>query len=160
MKTIIYPGHFNPITNGHTDLIERALRLFDKVIVALGISKQKEPEVVLRERIALCRMALEGLDRVEVEGFDTLLIDYVQRKGARFILRGIRNVADFEYEFQMVNMNRSLAPDLEYVFLTPSDNYAYLSSTLVREIASLGGDVSKFVHPKVAEALNRQYGNA
>jgi len=153
MPTVVYPGTFNPITIGHTDLVKRALKLFDHVIVAIGTSPQKDPETELAERIALCREVLADLPNVEVDGFNELLVDYIRRKDARFILRGIRTVADFEYEFQMVDMNRRLAPEIEYVFLAPSENCSFISSSLVREIAAYGGDISKFVHPAVARAL-------
>lgn len=158
MRTVVYPGTFNPITIGHMDLVRRASKLFDRVIVAIGTSPQKNPSIELADRIALCREVLDGLPGVEVDGFNELLIDYARRKGAQFILRGLRTVADFEYEFQMVDMNRRLAPELEYVFLAPSENCSFISSTLVREIAIYGGDVSKFVHPAVARALERQHG--
>ncbi len=158
MRSVVYPGTFNPITIGHTDLVKRASKLFDRVIVAIGTSPQKNPAIELAERIELCREVLKDLPNVEVDGFNELLIHYVRRKKASFILRGLRTVADFEYEFQMVDMNRRLAPEIEYVFLAPSENCSFISSTLVREIAIYGGDVSKFVHPVVAEALRRQYG--
>ncbi len=154
MKTVIYPGSFNPITNGHTDLVDRALSLFDKVILAIGTSAQKDPGTYLAERIDLCREVLDKYgDRVEVEGFNTLLVNYVKSKDARFILRGLRTVTDFDYEFQMAEMNQSLDPDIEYVFLPTSKECSFISSTLVREIAALNGDISKFVHPAVAKAL-------
>lgn len=155
MRTVVYPGTFNPITIGHIDLVRRARKLFDHVIVAIGTSRQKDPKTHLAERIALCEEALADIDGVEVEGFNTLLVDYVREREARFILRGIRTVADFEYEFQMVDMNRRLAPEIEYVFLAPSENCSFISSTLVREIAAYGGDISQFVHPAVARALAR-----
>ena len=154
MKTVIYPGSFNPITNGHTDLVDRALSLFDKVFLAIGTSAQKDPGTYLAERIDLCREVLDKYgDRVEVEGFNTLLVNYVKSKDARFILRGLRTVTDFDYEFQMAEMNQSLDPDIEYVFLPTSKECSFISSTLVREIAALNGDISKFVHPAVAKAL-------
>jgi pantetheine-phosphate adenylyltransferase len=160
MKNIVvYPGTFNPITNGHTDLVRRALNLFDTVILAIGTSAQKNPAIDLADRIDLCRRALSEFgDRVRVEGFNRLLVDYVRSRGARFILRGLRTVTDFEYEFQMAEMNQAIDPQIEYVFLPTSKEHSFISSTLVREIASLGGDVSKFVHPAVAEALRQQHG--
>ena len=154
MNVVVYPGHFNPITNGHTDLVLRALNLFDKVILAIGTSQQKNPETHLANRIALCRDVLcEYGDRVEVEGFNTLLVDYVRSKNTNLILRGLRTVTDFEYEFEMAAMNQALDPGIEYVFLPTAQDCSFISSTLVREIAALGGDISKFVHPKVANSL-------
>ena len=154
MKVVVYPGSFNPITNGHTDLVERALKLFDRVILAIGTSSQKNPAVDLKDRIELCEevLAAHG-DRVAVEGFNNLLVDYVRSKGASFILRGLRTVTDFDYEFQMAEMNQSLDPEIEYVFLPTSKECSFISSTLVREIAALGGDISQFVHPAVVKAL-------
>jgi len=153
MNVVVYPGSFNPITNGHTDLIRRALSLFDKVILAIGTSAQKNPKVDLADRIALCNEVLaEYGDRVEVDGFNTLLVDYAGSKGTKFILRGLRTVTDFDYEFQMAEMNQSLDPEIEYVFLPTSKDCSFISSTLVREIAALGGDISQFVHPAVVEA--------
>lgn len=156
MSTVVYPGTFNPITNGHVDLVRRALKLFDHVIVGIGTSPQKDPAVDLKDRIDLCREVLSEFHNVRVEGFNTLLVDYVMDTGARFILRGLRNIADFEYEFQMVEMNQALAPEIEYVFLAPSKETSFISSTLVREIAGFGGDISRFVHPSVARALTSE----
>ena len=154
MSIVVYPGSFNPITNGHTDLVQRALNLFDHVILAIGTSAQKDPEDYLRDRIALCRTVLaEFGDRVSVEGFNTLLVDYVRSRNTTFILRGLRTVTDFDYEFQMAEMNQSLDSEIEYVFLPTSKECSFISSTLVREIASLGGDITNFVHPAVREAL-------
>jgi pantetheine-phosphate adenylyltransferase len=153
MSVVVYPGTFNPITNGHVDLVRRARKIFDRVVVAIGTSPQKNPSVDLRQRIELCRTVLAGIDGVEVDAFNTLLVEYARSKGAQCILRGLRNVADFEYEFQMVEMNQALAPEIEYVFLAPSKECSFISSTLVREIASFGGDVSKFVHPAIVESL-------
>lgn len=156
MNVVVYPGSFNPITNGHTDLIRRALNLFDHVIVAIGTSAQKNPSVDLKDRIDLCREVLGKFgDRVTVDGFNTLLVDYVRSKQARFILRGLRTVTDFDYEFQMAEMNQSLDPGIEYVFLPTSKECSFISSTLVREIAALGGDINQFVHPAVVRAYGR-----
>ncbi len=157
MNTVIYPGTFDPITNGHIDLVERAARMFDHVILAVAASPKKKPLLELEERVELSRQVLNHLHNVEVVGFDSLLADFVRVKDANIILRGLRAVSDFEYEFQLANMNRVLAPNVESVFLTPSEHLSYISSTLVREIASLGGDVTKFVHPLVAKALNKQF---
>ena len=153
-RTVVYPGSFNPITNGHTDLVERALHLFDHVVLAIGTSINKDPKVDLADRIALCEKVLAKYgDRVSVEGFNSLLVDYVRSKDTRFVLRGLRTVTDFDYEFQMAEMNRSLDPQLEYVFLPTSKDCSFISSTLVREISALGGDISQFVHPEVISEL-------
>lgn len=152
MTTVLYPGTFNPIHNGHADLVERAADIFDKVVVGIATSPHKSPSV-LELRVDLAREALSHLDNVEVGGFNTLTVDYAKEVGAQVILKGIRTVTDFEYEFQMLSMNRSLQPGLETVFLAPSEEFSYISSTLVRQIASYGGDISKFVHPSVARAL-------
>jgi len=157
MNNVVYPGTFNPITNGHIDLVKRALTLFDRVTLAIGTSEQKSPSRDLQDRIELCRASLLDFgDRVEVESFHGLLVDYVRGKNTRFILRGLRTLQDFEYEFQMAEMNNALDPSIEYVFLLPSKECSFISSTLVREIAKLGGDVSKFVPPGVAEALRNR----
>lgn len=156
MRTVVYPGTFNPITNGHTDLVERAARIFDHVIVAVGTSTQKASRMSLDQRVALCRTVLAHLPNVEVCGFTSLLTDFVRSRSASLILRGLRTVADFEYEFQLVGMNRVLAPEMETVFLAPAENLAYISSTLVREIAAYGGDISKFVAPPVAAAMRAE----
>lgn len=157
MTTVIYPGSFNPITNGHTDLVRRALSLFDHVILAIGTSAQKDPATHLAERIELCQEVLaEYGDKVTVQGFNSLLVDYARDQGTRFILRGLRTVTDFDYEFQMAEMNQSLDKNIEYVFLPTSKECSFISSTLVREIAALGGDISDFVHPAVVRALTAQ----
>ena len=157
MRTVVYPGTFDPLTNGHIDLVERACRLFDKVIIAIAASTKKNPLFTLEERVALAEQVLGHLPNIEICGFDILLADLVKQKNAQGVLRGLRAVSDFEYEFQLANMNRALAPEMESLFLTPSEHLSYISSSLVREIASLGGDVSKFVHPLVQDALNQRY---
>jgi len=153
MTTVLYPGTFNPIHNGHADLVERAAKIFDKVVLGIATSPHKSPSV-LTLRIELAQKALSHIDKVEVQGFNTLTVDFAKEVGAEVILKGIRTMTDFEYEFQMLNMNRALQPGLETIFLAPSESYAYISSTLVRDIAGYGGDVSQFVHPAVSEALN------
>ncbi len=157
MSTVIYPGTFDPITNGHSDLVERAAKLFDRVILAIAASPKKEPAFTLEQRVHLANTVIGHLPNVEVCGFDSLLIDFARQQQAGVILRGLRAVADFEYEFQLANMNRAMCPDVETVFLTPAEQYSYISSTLVREIASLGGDITRFVHPEVRAALHRRY---
>lgn len=157
MNTVLYPGTFDPITRGHMDLVGRAARLFDRVVVAVAASPKKNPAFSLEQRVELAREVLSQYDNVEVVGFSTLLAHFSREVGANVLLRGLRAVSDFEYEFQLANMNRQLAPEVESLFLTPSEKYSYISSTLVREIASLGGDVSKFVHPAVHEALLKRY---
>jgi pantetheine-phosphate adenylyltransferase len=156
MRTIVYPGTFNPITNGHTDLVERAARIFDHVIVGVGTSTQKSSRMSLEKRVELCRGVLSHVPKVEVCGFTGLLTEFMREKGATLILRGLRTVADFEYEFQLVGMNRVLAPEIETVFLAPAEHLSYISSTLVREIAMYGGDISKFVAPAVVEAMRAE----
>ena len=158
MRTAVYPGTFNPITNGHTDLVERASRLFDHIIVAVGVNRQKSTDLSAQIRVDLASEVLGHLPNVEVCSFDTLLTEYVKERGANIILRGLRTVADFEYEFQLVGMNRVLEPSIETVFLAPAEHLSYISSTLVREIASYGGDISKFVHPVVAKAMMKDGG--
>lgn len=153
MKIAVYPGTFNPITNGHTDLVERASGLFDHIVVAIGTNRQKSVALPLERRVELAGEVLAHLNNVEVCAFDSLLTEFVKKRGANIILRGLRTVADFEYEFQLVGMNRVLDPSIETVFLAPAEHLSYISSTLVREIASYGGDISKFVHPSVASAM-------
>ena len=153
MKVAGYPGTFNPITNGHTDLVERAAGLFDKIIVAVGTNRQKNNSLSTEQRVALATEVLGHLANAEVTAFDGLLTDFVRQRDANIILRGLRTVADFEYEFQLVGMNRVMDPSIETVFLAPAEHLSYISSTLVREIASLGGDISKFVHPAVVKAM-------
>ncbi|HTF83231.1 MAG TPA: pantetheine-phosphate adenylyltransferase [Cellvibrio sp.] len=157
MRTVVYPGTFDPITNGHIDLVERACRLFDKVIVAVAASSRKNPLFTLDERVELAQDTLSHLPNVEVCGFDILLVDFVRQKSAQAVLRGLRAVSDFEYEFQLANMNRALEPNMESLFLTPAEHLSYISSSIVREIAMLSGDVSKFVAPAVESALVKKF---
>ncbi|MDT8895563.1 pantetheine-phosphate adenylyltransferase [Halomonas sp. I1] len=157
MSTAVYPGTFDPITNGHYDLIERAARLFDHIVVAIASSPGKSPALDIDARITLARKVVEHHDNVEVVGFSGLLTEFMRQRQARILLRGLRAVSDFEYELQLANMNRAQMPELETVFLTPEVENSYISSTLVREIARLGGDVSQHVHPDVAEALKNRY---
>ena len=152
----IYPGTFDPLTLGHEDLVRRASRLFGEVVVAVADSRSKRPFFTLEERVDMARELLAAYPNVRVEGFDGLLMDFLRRQNARIILRGLRAVSDFEYEFQMAGMNRSLNPDVETVFLTPAEKYQFISATMVREIAMLGGDVGKFVQPKVLERLRQR----
>lgn len=154
----IYPGTFDPLTNGHVDLVDRAARMFGLVVVAIAESPHKKPFFSLDTRIGLAReiIAERNLANVEVTGFDELLVHYVKKRGAGVILRGLRAVSDFEYEFQLASMNRHLERHLETVFMTPAEEFSFISSTLVKEIARLDGDVSEFVHPAVARALQRR----
>ncbi|MEP1471287.1 MAG: pantetheine-phosphate adenylyltransferase [Halieaceae bacterium] len=156
-NTVIYPGTFDPITNGHVDLTERAAKLFDKVVVAIAHSEKKTPLFNLQERVALCEASLSHLDNVEVTGFSNLLTDFARSQNAHCVLRGLRAVADFEYEFQLANMNRAMWPEFESIFLTPSEHLSYISSSLVREIAALDGDITPFVPKQVAEALKQRF---
>jgi len=150
---VVYPGTFDPFTRGHEDLVRRAARLFDSVVVAIADSESKHPFFSAADRIAMAREVLKPFANVEVLGFSSLLMDFVHEQGAQAIMRGLRAVSDFEYEFQMAGMNRNLYPDVETIFLTPDEKYMFISATIVREIARFGGDVSKFVHPVVAEQL-------
>ncbi|WP_028874703.1 pantetheine-phosphate adenylyltransferase [Tepidiphilus margaritifer] len=152
-SVVVYPGTFDPFTRGHEDLVRRASRIFDHIIVAVARSRNKNPLFGLEERVEIAREVLGRFPNVEVVGFDGLLIDFMHQRAARILLRGLRAVSDFEYEFQMAGMNRKLFPDIETVFLTPADEYMFISATMVREIARLGGDVHGFVHPVVAERL-------
>jgi pantetheine-phosphate adenylyltransferase len=159
-RIAVYPGTFDPITNGHVDLVMRAANLFDRIIVGVAESPGKSPALPMDERVRLSRIALSAIPNVEVMGFDSLLAHFVSEVGAGVLLRGLRAVSDFEYEFQLASMNRHLIPNVETLFLTPSEQHSFLSSTLVREIARLGGDVSGFVHPEVAAALSARWGHA
>ena len=152
----VYPGTFDPITNGHVDLVHRAARLFDEVVIGIAASEKKHPLFSLEERISLAQDVLSKWGNVRVEGFDTLLIDFVHQQKASVIIRGLRAVSDFEYEFQLASMNRHLAPDVESVFLTPAEQHAFISSSLVKEVSSLGGDTSGFVPDLVEQALKNK----
>ena len=157
--TAIYPGTFDPLTNGHSDLVQRASRIFDRVILAVATGSQngaKKPFFSTDERVSLAKEVLADMPNVEVTQFDGLLVDFVQKQDAQVILRGLRAVSDFEYEFQLASMNRHLNEEIETLFLTPAEQYSYISSSLVREVAVLGGDVKPFVHQKVAAALNKR----
>lgn len=154
----VYPGTFDPVTNGHEDLIQRASRLFDHVVVAVAHSQAKRPFFSLEERVALAREVLAPYKNVTVLGFSGLLSQLVKEQSASVIMRGLRAVSDFEYEFQLAGMNRVLAPGVETLFLTPSDKYLFLSATIVREIAVLGGDISAFVHPLTAQRMHEKIG--
>ena len=157
MSSVVYPGSFNPITHGHTNIVERALNLFDHVVVAIGTSVDKDPTTYLADRMELCREALAHLDdQVSVEGFNGLLVDYVHSKNTRFVLRGLRTLTDYDYEFQMLSMNQSLDQDIEYVLLPTAHKWSFLSSSRVREIAALGGDISNFVHPAIVDYYKEQ----
>ena len=157
MICAIYPGTFDPLTNGHSDIVARASVLFDRVVVAVAEHSGKSPAFDLERRVALARKVLAPLNNVEVVTFNTLLVDFARSIGVNVILRGLRAVSDFEYEFQLAGMNRRLSADLETLFLTPAEQYAYISSSLVREIAALDGDVTDFVHPSVQAALKERY---
>jgi pantetheine-phosphate adenylyltransferase len=156
MTKVVYPGTFDPITRGHEDVVRRAAGLFDEVVVAVAASRSATL-FTLDERVEIAREAFANYGNVKVEGFDSLLMNYVLSKGARVVLRGLRAVSDFEYEFQMAGMNRTLHPDIETVFLTPAEQYTFISASIVREIARFGGDVSKFVSPEVAAKLKAKY---
>jgi pantetheine-phosphate adenylyltransferase len=156
MTKVVYPGTFDPITRGHEDVVRRASGLFDEVIVAVAASRSVTL-FTLDERVEMAREVFAGASNVRVEGFDTLLMKYVLSQGARVVLRGLRAVSDFEYEFQMSGMNRTLHPDVETVFLTPAEQYTFISASIVREIARFDGDVSKFVSPSVVLRLKDKY---
>ena len=158
--TVVYPGTFDPITNGHLDIIGRGVHLFDRVVVALLQNADKEPLLPLDERMAIVRSVVARFPNVEVDSFDGLLVDYARARGARAIVRGLRALSDFEYEFQMALMNRRLEPGVETVFMMPSEAWSYVSSRLVKEVARLGGDVSGLVPPEVAARLKTRYAGA
>ena len=153
--SILYPGTFDPITNGHVDLVRRAARLFDRVVVAIAANPGKTPAFSPEQRVAMARGALAGIANVEVLGFAELTVAFARKHGVRAILRGLRAVSDFEFEFQLAAMNRHLEPDVETIFMTPAEQFTFISSSLVREIASLGGDVTPFVPPSVQDELRK-----
>ena len=154
----IYPGTFDPMTKGHVDLIERACKLFDEIVIAIAASEAKNPLFTLDERIQIAEKIFEGNNKVKVVGFSGLLVDLAKDNNAKILIRGLRVVADFEYEFQLANMNRAMMPEIESVFLTPKEQYSYISSSLVKEICKMGGDVSEFVDPISLSELKRKYG--
>jgi pantetheine-phosphate adenylyltransferase len=158
MIKAIYPGTFDPLTRGHEDLVRRASTIFGTLVLAIAESRPKRTFFSLQERIDMAREVLSDVNNVEVVGFSGLLIDFVRKHGARVVLRGLRAVSDFEYEFQLAGMNRSLYPDFETIFLTPSEHHMFISATLVREIASYGGDVGRYAPPVVCAALQRKFG--
>lgn len=155
--TVLFPGTFDPITNGHIDLVARATRLYSRIVVAVAESTRKGPTFDLDTRVALAKEALAKYPNVQVEGFDILLADFAREKNARAVIRGLRAVSDFEYEFQLANMNRRLAPEMESLFLVPAEQYSFLSSSLVNKVARLGGDVSSFVPKIVEKALKEKF---
>lgn len=159
MNTVVYPGTFDPITNGHQNLVERAAKIFDRIIIAVAASPKKRPLLPLEQRVSLCQEVLKDIQGVEVIGFDNLLAEFVTEHRANVILRGLRAVSDFEFEFQLADMNRRLVPQAESLFLTPDNQFSYISSTLIREIAALKGDVSNFVSPCVVSALADHFGS-
>ena len=159
MQRSVYPGTFDPMTMGHVDLVKRASKLFDSVIIAIASSDSKKPMFSLEERIEIGNKIFADDPKVEVVGFSGLLVNFAKENDANILIRGLRVVADFEYEFQLANMNRAMSPDIESVFLTPKEEYSYISSSLVKEIATMGGDVTRFVDPVTLEALNQKIKN-
>ena len=157
MKKALYPGTFDPVTLGHIDIIYRALHLFDEVTIAIATSESKTPLFSLEERINQIELIFKGNKKVRAIGFTGLVVDLAKEEGTNVLLRGLRSVSDFEFEFQLANMNRAMSPDLESVFLTPKAKFSFLSSTLVREIASMGGELSAFVDPIVEQALKKRF---
>ncbi len=159
MQRAVYPGTFDPMTMGHVDLVKRASKLFDSVIIAIASSDSKKPMFSLEERIEIGNKIFADDPKVKVVGFSGLLVNFAKENDANILIRGLRVVADFEYEFQLANMNRAMSPDIESVFLTPKEEYSYISSSLVKEIATMGGDVTRFVDPVTLEALNQKIKN-
>jgi pantetheine-phosphate adenylyltransferase len=157
MPHAMYPGTFDPITNGHTDLVRRAAKLFDRVVIAIAANPGKTPLFTLEERIDMVRTVFADVKNVEITGYSGLTVDFARQHGLSVVIRGLRAVSDFDYEFQLATMSRHLSDEVDYVFLTPSEQFMFISSTLVREIAGLGGDVTKFVHPIVDEALRKAW---
>jgi len=157
-RAIVYPGTFDPITNGHTDIVSRSARMFDRVIVGVAASTSKKTAFTADERVALAREVLNDIENAEVTSFDGLLADFAKEQGAKVIMRGLRAVSDFEFEFQLAGMNRHLYPEADTIFVTPAEQYTFISSSLVREIAALGGNVAEFVHPTVLAALTERLG--
>jgi len=156
MTQAMYPGTFDPITNGHSDLVRRALRIFDRVVVAIAANPGKAPMFTLDERVSMARRVLAEFERVDVVGYEGLTVEFARQHNLPVMMRGLRAVSDFEFEFQLATMSRQLSPDVETVFLTPTEEVTFISSSMVREIASLGGDVSKFVHPVVHAELKKR----
>ena len=157
MKIGVYPGTFDPITNGHTDLITRSLQVFDRVIVAIALNPSKHPLFDLSDRVEMVKLATKTVSNVEVEPFSGLLVDYVRQRGARAVIRGLRAISDFEYELQMALINRKLDQGFETVFFMPSEEYSYLTSSIIKEVASLGGALNDFVHPEIATRLRDRF---
>jgi len=158
VRSVVYPGTFDPITNGHIDLIQRAASLFDRVLVAVAVDTSKDPAFDIDRRVELAEQVLDAIPQAQVTRFSGLLVHFARAHGTLVIMRGLRAVSDFEYEIQLAGMNRRMAPDIETLFLTPAEQHAYISSSLVREIARLGGDVSTFVDPRVLAALRERFG--
>ena len=158
--SVVFPGTFDPLTNGHIDLIERASKMFSKVILGVAENTRKAPTFTIEQRVSLAKEALSHIKNIEVIGFSNLLADFVRQQGARAIIRGLRAVSDFEYEFQLANMNRRLAAEIETLFLTPAEQFSFISSSLVTEIASLGGDITSFVPSNVVSALKNKFKGA
>lgn len=159
MRTVIYPGSFDPFTHGHFDIVQRAARLFDQVIVAIALNEGKNPLFSQKERVEFVRLSTKGMANVTVDAFDGLLVEYVERRGGQAVIRGLRAVSDFEFEFQLALMNRKLNERVETIFMMPKETYTFLSSRIVKEIARLGGDVSAFVPAEVVAALRRKFGS-